>query len=98
MADDALDVLADDIVQGLQAFEFPRDDRPVSGDNPAKFLGRHVLGDWGDLAAGDKEANNRAVEDGTRILSAYDLRSGERIWIITEADRSSTRILLPSEY
>ena len=59
---------------------------------------RHLNGDWGDLDQEDKLANERALRDGERILSAYNLPSGERIWIITEWDRSATTILLPEEY
>ena len=68
-----------------------------------KSLNRHVKGDWGDVDDGDKQANDQALKQGTRILSAY---SGDRlpksgvatIWIITEADRSATTILFPAEY
>ena len=63
-----------------------------------EYLNRHVCGDWGDLCVDDKRANDRALEFGGRILSAYDLPTGERLWIITEADRSATTILLPDEY
>jgi len=70
----------------------------ASGQSPADFLDRHVRGDWGDVSAGDARLNNAAVRDGERILSAYKTLKGERIWIITEADRSSTCILLPDEY
>jgi len=62
------------------------------------LLRRHAAGDWGEVDAHDRRANNRALKDGTRILSAYVSASGERVWIITEADRSSTCLLLPSEY
>lgn len=62
------------------------------------FLGRHQSGDWGDRGTADRTENNRAVNDGSRILSAYRLTHGTRIWIITEADRSSSCILLPDEY
>ena len=58
---------------------------------------RHASGDWGDLDAHDKEANDVAVREGFRLLSAYELE-GTRFWIITEADRSTTTILLPDEY
>lgn len=64
---------------------------------PLPFLARHVTGDWGDLDD-DRQANNAAVQDGTRILSAYTLTDGTRLWIITEADRSATTLLLPEEY
>jgi len=61
------------------------------------LLMRHSTGDWGDLDAEDKRANDDAVMNGDRILSAYNLSTGARIWIITEADRSATRFLLPEE-
>lgn len=61
------------------------------------IFNRHVNGDWGDLCEEDKQANNDALKHGDRILSAYIIR-GQKIWIITEADRSSTCVLLPSEY
>ena len=57
-----------------------------------------ATGDWGDLDAEHKHANDDAVMNGDRILSAYSLSTGARIWIITEADRSATRFLLPEEY
>ena len=69
-----------------------------NGFQPHDLLRRHVSGDDGDLDADDKAANLAAIEHGGRILSAYNLAGGERIWVITEADRSSTCILLPSEY
>ena len=61
------------------------------------MLQRHGSGDWGEVCAEDRKANERALEDGTRILSAYTVE-GVKLWIITEADRSSTCVLLPSEY
>jgi len=65
---------------------------------PIEFLARHIRGDWGDVPYEDKLANRRALLDGSRIFSAYSLRDGTRIWCITEADRSSTCLLLPDEY
>jgi hypothetical protein len=62
------------------------------------FLARHGAGDWGDLCPEDVQANARALEQGTRLLSAYHLADGTKLWIITEADRSSTCLLLPEEY
>ena len=66
------------------------------------FLARHHQGDWGEVDAGDWQRNDRAVKEGTRIFSAYDVVTGEgrteRIWIITEADRSVTTCLRPDEY
>lgn len=66
--------------------------------DPRLLLRRHVTGDWGDLDDEDKAANDAAVGNGTRILSAYSLPTTERLWIITEADRASTTLLLPLEY
>jgi hypothetical protein len=59
---------------------------------------RHMNMDRGSLGAEDQLANLQAVREGTRVFSAYKLRDGTRIWIITEADRSVTTILLPEEY
>ncbi len=69
-----------------------------TGQSPSEFLTRHVSGDWGDLCSEDKQANEEALNDGGRIFSAYHLSSDEKVWIITECDRSSTCVLLPSEY
>jgi hypothetical protein len=69
-----------------------------SGQSPGFFLDRHVQGDWGTLDAEDWAANDQALVDGSRILSAYKTLKGVRLWIITEADRSSTCCLLPEEY
>jgi len=65
---------------------------------PAEFISRHLRGDFGDLCDEDKQANTEAIEQGLRLLSAYRLHDGERIWVITEQDRSSSCVLLPSEY
>ena len=65
---------------------------------PAEFLDRHVNGDWGEVPEADKRENEYAVEYGFRVLSAYTTSAGEQIWILTEADRSATTIMLPSEY
>ena len=69
-----------------------------AGQSPAEFLDRHVIGDWGEVCDEDKQANNEALDQGLRILSAYRTRNGTKLWIITEADRSATTILLPDEY
>lgn len=66
--------------------------------NPFDLLVRHVTGDWGDLEEEDKKENELSVREGYRILSAYELETGAKVWVITEADRSSTTILLPEEY
>ena len=65
---------------------------------PSDLLDRHIHGDYGDLHDEDREANENAVKDGERILSSYPIPGHVRIWVITEADRSSTTLLLPSEY
>lgn len=75
----------------LEAFEH-------SGQHPIEFLSRHAIGDWGDLDEHDRQENERSLIMGYRLLSAYSLSTGVRIWIITEADRSSSTILLPKEY
>jgi hypothetical protein len=69
-----------------------------SGDLPGPLLLRHLTGDWGELDEHDQAENERSIRDDCRILSAYTLSDGTKIWIITEADRSATTLLLPSEY
>lgn len=73
----------------------------------ANSIERHLSGDWGDLEEEDKESNNEALENRGRLLSSYNLpdeyksihyANDEKIWIITEWDRSYTTILLPTEY
>jgi hypothetical protein len=70
----------------------------ATGQYPLAFLTRHAHGDRGELDAEDVKANEFALINGLRLLSAYTLADGTRIWIITEADRSATTILLPEEY
>ncbi len=65
---------------------------------PREFLDRHVNGDWGELPEEDKRENEFSLQHGFRIFSAYTTSAGENIWVITEADRSATTFLLPSEY
>ncbi len=62
------------------------------------YLARHQQGAWGDLDLHDRRANEQALTQGTRLLSAYHLKDATTIWIITEADRSSTCVLLPDAY
>ena len=69
-----------------------------AGQRPMEFLACHASGDWGQLCEEDRRANDEAIAEGTRLLSAYELDTGVKIWIITEADRSVTTILLPEEY
>lgn len=68
-----------------------------TGINAAVVLARHQRGDFGTVNAEDVQANKDAIVNGSRIFSAY-LLGAERLWIITEADRSSTTLLLPEEY
>ena len=63
----------------------------------SKCLYRHMSGDWGDIHKDDIGLNEESIEDGTRIVSVYSV-DDTKIWIITEADRSSTTILFPEEY
>lgn len=65
---------------------------------PLDFLARHAKGDWGEVCPEDRAANDRALENGERILSAYKTNEGIKVWVITEWDRSLTTILLPEEY
>ncbi len=67
------------------------------GGHPFDYLARHTAGDWGDLCAFDRRQNAVALRDGHRVFSSYETPEG-RLWIITEADRSATTILLPEEY
>jgi hypothetical protein len=69
-----------------------------SGENPWQFVVRHMAGDWGDLCPEDKQLNEDALKQGERIFSAYHTAKGVKLYCITEADRSSTAILLPAEY
>lgn len=75
----------------------------AAGQSAHEFLSRHVTGDWGDLDDEDKALNNAALVDGSRIFSAFTLRTSQTIWVITEAVnnvglRYSTTILKPEEY
>jgi len=69
-----------------------------SGEVPHLYLRRHVTGDWGELDDEDKAANTLALVTGERLLSSYSTSRGAKLWIITEADRSSTCLLLPDDY
>ena len=78
-------------VGALEAFQ-------QTEDNPIQYLRRHLSGDWGDLDEHDRLENERSLLNGFRLLSAYNLSDGTKIWLITEADRSCTTFLLPDEY
>ena len=69
-----------------------------AGQIPPEFVLRHQHGDWGDLDPEDKRINEEALRRGQRLLSAYHTRLGEKLWVITEWDRSVTTLLLPEEY
>jgi hypothetical protein len=66
--------------------------------SPSHLVERHAAGDWGDVPSEDARENEYGLKHGFRVISSYPLPSGERIWVITEADRSSTCLLLPREY
>lgn len=70
----------------------------IPRDEVGAALARHAAGDWGDVCEDDRQANETALQNGTRLLSVYRARAGTRFWVITEADRSVTTVLLPEEY
>ena len=74
-----------------------------SGEMPAKFLNRHVSGDWGDICDDDRQLNGEALQDGSRIMSVYSTSMGVKLWVITDATndigrREVTTVLLPEDY
>ena len=69
-----------------------------AGQGPLDFLSRHVHGDWGDLCEEDRRENQFSLERGFRLLSIYRTLADVKLYVITEADRSVTTILLPEEY
>ncbi len=69
-----------------------------SGQEPGFFLAKHLAGDWGDVDLEDWQENELSLREDFRILSSYRTLRAEKIWIITEADRSATTLLLPEEY
>jgi hypothetical protein len=69
-----------------------------AGQQPGEFLARHGSGDWGDLDEHDHRENQLSLERGFRLLSCYRTAANERLWVITESDRSVTTLLLPEEY
>jgi len=70
----------------------------IAGQTGIEYLRRHMCGDWSELSDEDARENELSLREGFRVLSAYRTAKGQKLWIITEADRSSTTILLPSEY
>lgn len=75
-----------------------RDALTAARMNPGELLARHASGDWGDVPEEDRKENEFSVTHGNRLLSSYRLATSEKVWIITEADRSVTTLLLPIEY
>ena len=69
-----------------------------ANQEPWQFLARHSAGDWGDVSPEDWLENDYSLTNHCRLLSAYRTNAGQIIWVITEADRSATTILLPEEY
>jgi hypothetical protein len=69
-----------------------------ANQQPWEFLAKHACGDWGDLDAHDSAENDFSLDHGFRLLSSYTTAAGDKLWIITEADRSATTLLLPDEY
>lgn len=71
----------------------------IAGQTELEFLRRHMSGDWGsELSEEDIQENELSLKKGHRLLSAYRTDKGQKLWIITEADRSATTLLLPDEY
>ena len=68
-----------------------------AGKDPLSLLSRHASGDWGELDAHDRRENEISLKHGWRVLSSYPVAE-KKVWIITEADRSVTTILLPEDY
>jgi hypothetical protein len=66
--------------------------------SPVEFLSKHLRGDWGNLDQEDKTENELSLKYGFRLLSSYQVSEAEKLWVITEADRSVTTLLLPEEY
>ena len=69
-----------------------------ANQTPNEFLLRHVSGDWGELDTHDLAENMYSLKHGFRVMSSYRTKSGDTLWLITEADRASTTLLLPEEY
>ncbi|HYL15138.1 MAG TPA: hypothetical protein VEV41_19015 [Terriglobales bacterium] len=69
-----------------------------ASQQPEEFLDRHANGDWGELDSHDAKENEFSLQRSLRLLSSYTTAAGDKLWIITEADRSATTLLLPEEY
>lgn len=93
------------MTETLRAFLAGQDDREKAADWMTECLFRHVCGDWGDVDEHDKAVNDEAIRNGSRIISSFNLPdwmgdhpAASAVWVITEADRSSTLALFPSDY
>ena len=69
-----------------------------AGQDVAELLARHQAGDSGEVGPEDREQNQQAADDGGRLMSVYSLSTAVKVWVITEADRSVTTVLLPDDY
>lgn len=76
----------------------PGADKTINRKDVMRSLVLHLNGDWGETSEADKELNEESLETGGNIMSAYTDRNGVKFWIITEADRSATTVLLPEDY
>jgi hypothetical protein len=70
----------------------------LTQDDILHGLERHITGDWGDMCEDDHKENELSLQNGCRLLSVYRAKNGVRFWIITEANRSATTVLLPEDY
>lgn len=96
------------LIQQLQSHRFPLgrvlatpgalEALEKAGQQPQEFLDRHAKGDWGEVDSQDAEENEFSLQRGFRLLSSYTTNAGDRLFIITEADRSATTLLRPEEY
>lgn len=76
----------------------PNAQQRLNPDDVHNCIDRHAAGDWGECGAADREENDRSLQRQRRILSVYRDRRGTKFWVITEADRSATTVLLPEDY
>ncbi len=96
------------LIQQLQSHRFPLgrvlatpgalEALEKAGQQPQEFLDRHAKGDWGEVDSQDAKENEISLQRGFRLLSSYTTVAGDKLWIITEADRSATTLLRPEEY
>ncbi len=70
----------------------------LAADEVLQALARHQCGDWGAVCEDDRAENEQSLKEGFRLLSAYHAKDGRKFWVITEADRSATTVLLPEDY